>query len=423
MYPGKISEVLLCAQQKRNSNTGGQAMQFDMVFEGGGAKGMAFVGALKALEEKGHTSRRLIGTSAGAITATLLAVGYNAQKMEEELGRKDSNGIPVFAKFMDTPTAKDLQGDIDSSLTMQLFKNIDFSSVLNSLSPLLRPLSSALTQFKAQFARKLIEQLLKSQAYATTFSFVEQGGLYVGQEFFNWFRERLNGQKPGFADLTLAQLFTATTEDLSLVATDTTDRAMLVLNHRTAPNCPVTWAVRMSMSIPFAWHEVRWQPEWNPYCLLDESGTVVKTQKNLTDHAIVDGGVLSNFPINLLASNEPAVRACMGNTVADRTTVLGLLIDEEREVKNAPPPPKVEEDDEKGIKGNIKKLRTVTRVSRLLDTMMAAHDKQTIAANEDLICRIPAKTYGTMEFDMTDDRKKALIEAAEATMLEHLAHR
>jgi len=34
------------------------------------------------------------------------------------------------------------------------------------------------------------------------------------------------------------------------VASDTTESQLLVLNHLTAPGCPVVWAVRMSMSIP-----------------------------------------------------------------------------------------------------------------------------------------------------------------------------
>jgi len=55
--------------------------------------------------------------------------------------------------------------------------------------------------------------------------------------------------------------------------------------------------------------------------------------------------------------------------------------------------------------------------------MMQAHDKQLIAANNDLICRLPAKAYGTMEFDMTDARKKALVEAAQKAMNKHLAVR
>ena len=50
----------------------------NLVFEGGGVKGIAYAGALKELEKKGLLTslQRVAGTSAGAITATLLAVGY-----------------------------------------------------------------------------------------------------------------------------------------------------------------------------------------------------------------------------------------------------------------------------------------------------------------------------------------------------------
>ena len=43
------------------------------VFEGGGAKGIVFLGALEAMEAHGHTFGQLVGTSAGAISATLVA--------------------------------------------------------------------------------------------------------------------------------------------------------------------------------------------------------------------------------------------------------------------------------------------------------------------------------------------------------------
>ena len=51
-------------------------MQYDLVLEGGGAKGMAFVGAMREFEAAGHTIGRIIGSSAGAITAVSLAAGY-----------------------------------------------------------------------------------------------------------------------------------------------------------------------------------------------------------------------------------------------------------------------------------------------------------------------------------------------------------
>src|SRR3974377_1728036 len=77
-------------------------MNFDLVFEGGGAKGMVFVGALEEFGRRGHTFSRLLGTSAGAITAILLAAGYTPQEMLAALQEKE-NGKSVFSGFMGEP--------------------------------------------------------------------------------------------------------------------------------------------------------------------------------------------------------------------------------------------------------------------------------------------------------------------------------
>ena len=77
-------------------------MKYDLVFEGGGAKGMVFVGAYDELVKRGHTAGRLLGTSAGAITAALLAAGYTPKEMLDALNEHE-NGKPVFAGFMGEP--------------------------------------------------------------------------------------------------------------------------------------------------------------------------------------------------------------------------------------------------------------------------------------------------------------------------------
>lgn len=59
-------------------------MRADGVFSGGGIKGLAFAGAIKAAEEAGYDEwQSLGGTSAGAITAMALAVGYRADGLKE----------------------------------------------------------------------------------------------------------------------------------------------------------------------------------------------------------------------------------------------------------------------------------------------------------------------------------------------------
>ena len=77
-------------------------MQYDLVFEGGGAKGMVFAGAGAEFFHRKHTFNRLLGTSAGAITATLLAAGYTPEEMAEALTEKE-DGRSVFEGFMGIP--------------------------------------------------------------------------------------------------------------------------------------------------------------------------------------------------------------------------------------------------------------------------------------------------------------------------------
>ncbi|KAI8484282.1 hypothetical protein Bbelb_380670 [Branchiostoma belcheri] len=63
----------------------------NLVLEGGGAKGIAYIGACKFLEDAGIMPqiKRFAGTSAGAITATLLAIGLTSEEMLKELSEKN----------------------------------------------------------------------------------------------------------------------------------------------------------------------------------------------------------------------------------------------------------------------------------------------------------------------------------------------
>ena len=57
----------------------------DLVFEGGGVKGIGLAGAFAALQQAGFTHKRVAGTSAGAITAALVAAGYSAEELDSIL--------------------------------------------------------------------------------------------------------------------------------------------------------------------------------------------------------------------------------------------------------------------------------------------------------------------------------------------------
>ena len=76
----------------------------DLVFEGGGAKGMVFIGALEVrFEGATHTHGRLLGTSAGAITALALAARFTIPELNAALTEKDEQDTPIFMSFLGNP--------------------------------------------------------------------------------------------------------------------------------------------------------------------------------------------------------------------------------------------------------------------------------------------------------------------------------
>jgi predicted acylesterase/phospholipase RssA len=153
------------------------------------------------------------------------------------------------------------------------------------------------------------------------------------------------------------------------------------------------------MSIPFVWQAVTWEPLWGSYCNRDKVG-----------NAIVDGGVLSNFPIRLIAERNDEL---MGGTDPDTARNLGLLIDEAITVPGV------------SFEGRRPKLtvrlQTVQRVTQLIDTMTEARDNEAIRRHQDEICRVPAKGYGTTEFDMSAERLETLIDGGRQAMQAYLA--
>jgi NTE family protein len=213
-------------------------MQYDLVFEGGGAKGMVFVGAIQEFEAQGHTYDRLVGTSAGSITASLLAGGYNSSRMLDALGEQ-ADGQPVFASFLGVP-GPFAEAQVRASMVVDLLGRIDIPMVPD--------------RWEQSASMGIASALLKIDRFCNLFSFVEEGGWYSASKFVEWMTAKLDvaadGRKTGYGAMTLSQFFEATGKELCLIASDTTAQRMLVLSHLTAPACPLVWAVRMSMSIP-----------------------------------------------------------------------------------------------------------------------------------------------------------------------------
>ena len=141
----------------------------DFVFEGGGAKGMVFVGALQEFYAANrYTPGRLLGTSAGAITATLMAAGYTPDEMLSSLAEKGADGRPVFASFLGEPAAFD-KAAVQSSEIRRLLGEIDVPLVPDAA--------------EGRMDNWLAEKLADDQRGRHLFAFVERGGWYSADAF------------------------------------------------------------------------------------------------------------------------------------------------------------------------------------------------------------------------------------------------
>ena len=164
------------------------------VFKGGGAKGIAYAGALGAFRDAGQWFGSVAGASAGAITASLIGAGV------------DPDGI---AKMVPTALAK-LQG----SLPVRLVRIV--AGVSTSL-------------FESGGLRALLEEIYDAQL--TVFDVAPSG----------------EGGKVSFDDL-----FRATGIELYVVVMDLASGTPVVFSRRTTPTVEVASAVTSSCAIPGA---------------------------------------------------------------------------------------------------------------------------------------------------------------------------
>ncbi|MGG1660161.1 patatin-like phospholipase family protein [Brevibacillus sp. NRS-1366] len=242
-------------------------MKADAVFEGGGVKGVAFIGALQVMEEHGYTWEKLAGTSAGSIVAALLSAGYTSQELK-----------PIY-------------------------EELDFLYFLQrggiGRLPLIGPIYELIVRegvFRADRMELFVEELLRRKGVRT------------------------------FGDLPIGKL--------RIVASDISVGKMLVMPddlvcYGLAPEeFPIARAVRMSSSIPFFF-----QPS-----VLKKPGET---------HYIVDGALLSNYPVWLFdVEGTP------------RWPTIGF---------------RLQDDQGKRKEDRIKGLFSFTR--GLLSTMLDAHDR------------------------------------------------
>lgn len=185
----------------------------NLAFEGGGVKGIAYAGAIRELENHHNTFdqtnvnildgiRRVTGTSAGAITATLLALGATSREVE------------------------------------QIVSGTRFRAFMDDSWGLIRDTNRLITEY----------------------------GWYKGDEFSGWIRKQVaalvGDAEITFAQLQarIHQHGTRSARrlrELSITGSDLTLQMAQVYSAQSTPDLPIWLAARMSMSIPLFFACVR----------------------------------------------------------------------------------------------------------------------------------------------------------------------
>jgi len=66
-------------------------MEITLALGGGGVRGVAHIGVLRALENHGFKIRAIAGTSAGGLVGAVYAAGFSTEKIEKAVNEMDSN--------------------------------------------------------------------------------------------------------------------------------------------------------------------------------------------------------------------------------------------------------------------------------------------------------------------------------------------
>ncbi|WP_053372645.1 patatin-like phospholipase family protein [Paenibacillus sp. FJAT-27812] len=291
-------------------------MKADAVFEGGGVRGIAFIGAIKEMEASGYQWERLAGTSAGAVVAALLACGYHANEL------------------------------------IGIMNTLDYRQLLGKTWVHHLP-----------FVGMALPLLLRSGIYLNT-PLEDKLTYWLGQKGVSTFGDLPEGK-------------------LKIIASDISSGKMLVLpddlpRYGLSPSeFRIATAVRMSTTLPYF---------FQPYRL--------KTRLRRKPFYILDGGLLSNYPIWLFDVEG----------IPNWPTFGFRLLGEHTETPFY------------NIRGPISMFRA------MFQTMLKAHDQRHVDSHsESRTVFIPTGGVGATQFGLSAEDREMLFQSGQAAAREFLA--
>lgn len=267
----------------------------NLVFEGGGVKGLAFISALRALEEGNVISldhiKRVGGTSAGAMTALLVGLGFSFDEIEHLSNIKTLEGCTLpqikFSELLDGPheatilATKNKDWSKESKLCEQLT-----SGPIGAIKASVKGTASAIANAKTlkNTYYPMLKQLNSNLGVCSGKTLYDLADMLIRHQYANKLGKKVEEISES---VTFQQLRDAGFKELYFVGVNTETGLVEYFSHEKTPHMLVANAVRISMSIPGVF-----TPQ--PQMIRDEKG-----QQQESKALYVDGGVLLNYPIRL----------------------------------------------------------------------------------------------------------------------------
>lgn len=309
----------------------------DAVFEGGGVKGIAFLGALRCCSDIGIRWKKLAGTSAGAITAALVAADFTIEELENILGQLN---FMDFLKEKSSPFIfnGDPSDDLDNPLWM--ISNLQITGTTG--------------EYSTEPFKKWLQETLASRQFQT----------------FNDIKDKERELKIIISDISIKQMLVLP-DDLitknSHQELESQNQLLPKIDIEDNKQFEVSEAVRLSMSIPFFF-----EPGY------------------LGDDVIVDGGVLSNFPLWIYDVNPEIGKRPQWPTFGFR------LINQQVQQPSL-------------NSNNRKKMDAIKNLLAIIDTMHVASDTYHVRKSEDnRVIELNDNGIQATHFNLSDDEKTEL---------------
>jgi len=232
------------------------------------------------------------GTSAGAITAVLLALDYSLKEIENILKVMD------LTSFLDSEHKQNFL-EIRNEITNN---HMSFSTMM----------------------KHILFDNVKGMAKEIN----KYNGLFPGETFRDWIHglilKKMGSINATFQDLNeKIEAGNSKFKYLYLTGSNLTTGECETFSHLDTPDLIIADAVRISMSIPLVWRPHKY------YIRDEENGKIVRPDKQNYDY--VDGGLLNNYPISLfdkkISKNDYVNKETLGFKLSTKKELKDLEIE------------------------------------------------------------------------------------------------